>query len=112
MTSIAAALLAELDDSALAELADRLRPYLDRKAGDNLLTPAQAASRLGVHTKTITRAAAAGRIPGAIRVGRAWRFRPDGLSLTPPTGVPPAPEKPARPRPVAGGAVDAIRGRL
>jgi excisionase family DNA binding protein len=110
VTTLAAALFAELGDDELRELASRLRPFLDREHNDDLLTPAQAARRLGVHTKTITRAAGAGRVTGAVRVGRAWRFRSDGLSLDPPAGVAPAPAKPARPKSVASSAVHAIRG--
>lgn len=90
-------LLDTLDDRALATLADRLRPYLDTNP-DRLLTPHEAADRLGLHVKTVTRAAAAGRIPTAVRVGRAWRFRPEGLALVPPAGTPPT-HAPPRPRP-------------
>jgi excisionase family DNA binding protein len=88
MSAIVDALLAELDDQALAQLADRLRPYLDQSA-ERLMTPTEAAAQLSVHPKTLTRAAADGRVPGAQRVGKAWRFRADGLALEPPAGIAP-----------------------
>lgn len=112
MSAIVDAFLNELDDDALTALANRLRPFLDRAGENRLLSPAEAAQRLGVHAKTLTRAAAAGRVHGAERVGRSWRFRADGLALEPPAGVAPAPA--VRPRPAKHArstAVDAIRGR-
>ena len=54
--------------------------------------PSEAAGRLGVHPKTLTRAAAAGRVAGARRVGRHWRFDPAELALEPPRGAPAAPD--------------------
>jgi excisionase family DNA binding protein len=88
-----------------------LRTLLDeRKSGDRLLSPHEAAEHLGVHPKTLTRAAAAGRVAGARRVGRHWRFDPAELALEPPRGAPPAPRPLARMRLRAhGGAADAIR---
>lgn len=79
---LVAAVLELLDDDVLALLADRLRPHLEAEP-TALLTPAQAAAQLGVHPKTLTRAALAGRVPGARRVGRGWRFEPSTLALTP-----------------------------
>jgi excisionase family DNA binding protein len=112
MTGIAAAILDGLSETDLAELAERLRPYLtDRR--DELLTPTQAADRLGIHPKTLTRAAVAGRVPGAVRVGRAWRFPADELQLNPPAGVRAAPVNVGRPqRATTSSTVDAIRGQL
>jgi excisionase family DNA binding protein len=112
--SIATALLAELGDEDLAVLADRLRPFLDRVKTDRLLSPAEAGKRLGIHPKTLTRAAAAGRVPKAVRVGRAWRFQPDGLTLDPPATMRQQPLVQAtRPRSTAASsAADAIRGAL
>jgi excisionase family DNA binding protein len=108
MTALAEALLDQLDADALAELAERLRPYLDRAAADELLTPAAAAARLTVHPKTLVRAAAAGRVPGAVRVGRAWRFHRDGLTLEPPAGIAAVPVV-AKRRRTTNGTADAIR---
>jgi excisionase family DNA binding protein len=107
VSAVARALIEEFTPEQLAELAERLRPYL--RDGEALLTPQEAAQRLGVHPKTITRAAAAGRVPGAVRVGRTWRFRADELALESPENVTPAPA-PLRPKRVRGAAVDAIRG--
>jgi excisionase family DNA binding protein len=88
-----------------------LRTLLEeRKSNDRLLSPNEAAEHLGVHPKTLTRAAAAGRVAGARRVGRHWRFDPAELALEPPRGVLPAPRALARVRSRArGGAADAIR---
>lgn len=41
-----------------------------------LLTLAQAAARAGIHPKTARRLAAAGKLPGALRVGHLWRVDP------------------------------------
>ncbi len=55
MSAVTTAILRDLTADQLAELADRLRPYLESAHRDDLLTPAQAARRLGVHPKTLTR---------------------------------------------------------
>jgi excisionase family DNA binding protein len=88
-----------------------LRTLLDeRKSNDRLLSPSEAAEHLGVHPKTLTRAAAAGRVAGAKRVGRHWRFDPAELALEPPRGTSAAPRPLARMRlRTRGGAADAIR---
>lgn len=113
--SLVEALLLELDDDALCLLAERLAPHLAEHLvdSDRLLTPCEAARKLGIHTKTLTRAAAAGRVAGAVRVGRGWRFHADELRLAPPAESAITPTKPARPRSAAStaGAVDAIRGQ-
>ena len=109
MTPLAQALLAELTDEDLRVLAERLRPLLERQ-DDELLTPAVAAARLHIHPKTLIRAAADGRVPGAERVGRAWRFRSDQLTLLSPAGITPAPAPRARRRDGRRSAADAIRG--
>jgi excisionase family DNA binding protein len=81
-----------------------------RTSDDRLLSPREAAGRLGVHPKTLTRAAAAGRVAGARRVGRHWRFDPSELALEPPRGASQAPAVLARLRSRArGAAADAIR---
>jgi excisionase family DNA binding protein len=113
MSYLAHALLADLDDEALDHLAEllasRLTGRLDKPDGA-LLTPAQAAARLSVHPKTLTRAAAAGRVRGATRVGRAWRFAAADLALEPPSATVPmsVPTGSAR-KGAGGGAAAAIR---
>jgi excisionase family DNA binding protein len=82
----------------------------ERKTDDRLLSPAEAAARLGVHPKTLTRAAAAGRVAGARRVGRHWRFDPAELALEPVHHASAAPAVVARLRSRArAGAANAIR---
>ena len=99
------ALIADLDDRALTALTAKLGPYLyDGAADAPLLAPAEAARGLGVHPRTLTRAAASGRVAGAERVGRAWRFRADQLALAPPASGTPAPPPPAGPRSASRGA--------
>jgi excisionase family DNA binding protein len=93
---LAQALLDQLDDQALDVLAARLRPRLVAVDQDRLLTVAEAAARLSVHPKTVTRAAAAGRAGGAVRVGREWRFRASQLAIEPPSHVAAAPAPAAR----------------
>lgn len=72
------ALLDALDDDALSVLAERLRPYL--ADSDELLDAREAATRLGLHERTVARMAREGRIPGAVKVGRGWRFNADRLT--------------------------------
>jgi excisionase family DNA binding protein len=82
---LAAALLNSLDNEALAALAERLRPHLAEPDSDGrLLDPREAAVRLGLHERTVARMAREGRIPGAVKVGRAWRFPADRLVTRPP----------------------------
>ncbi|MDQ3630200.1 MAG: helix-turn-helix domain-containing protein [Actinomycetota bacterium] len=90
---LAAALLDSLDNEALAALADRLRPHLTDAEldGNRLLDPREAAARLGLHERTVARMAREGRIPGAMKIGKGWRFPADRLATRPPL------------RPVAGG---------
>jgi len=111
---LAAALLAALDDQSIAQLAERLRPYL--AAGPQrrpLLTPAEAAERLRLHPKTVVRMARDGRLP-ATKIGTGWRFHPDQLHITPkavPVSIPPAYLAPRRPHRCSEPAsVRAIRG--
>lgn len=77
---LAALLLAALEDDAVAELAERLRPHLN--AEHRLLTATEAAERLGLHPKTVVRMAREGRLP-ATKIGNGWRFAPDQLHVTP-----------------------------
>ena len=51
-----------------------------------LITPHEAASRLGVHVRTVWRLLNTGRLVG-VRLGRAWRVRVDDEGL-PVTGPP------------------------
>jgi excisionase family DNA binding protein len=107
------ALVAALDDDTLAQLAERLSPFLDASRKDaSLLTAAQAAGRLGLHPKTVVRMARDGRLP-AVKIGTGWRFDPDQLVVA----WPARPQRPhtgrSRPRARTGGvppSVLAIRG--
>jgi len=112
MSALAEAVLDAFDDRALAQLADRLRPYLASPDPYALLTPSAAAERLGLHPKTLVRAAGAGRVPGARRVGSGWRFDPETLDVLPVTRVPPAKTaRTLRKTPAKNtSVVDAIRG--
>ncbi len=77
MSALAAALLAELDEAALAELGRRLAPYLpspEPPFPDGLLTTAEAARHASVHPETIRRAIRSGHLPIAGRVGRTPRL--------------------------------------
>lgn len=106
-------ILAILDElRANPSACQELRALLNGRASDErLLSPREAAGRLGVHPKTLTRAAAAGRVAGARRVGRHWRFDPVELALAPPrSDAAQAPAVLARLRSRArGAAADAIR---
>jgi excisionase family DNA binding protein len=110
MNVLVAAILDELraDEDARRELRELLGER--DPGGHRLLSPSEAATRLGVHPKTLTRAAAAGRVTGARRVGRHWRFDPAALALHAPGHTPPAAPVIAR-LPVGAGhsAADAIR---
>jgi excisionase family DNA binding protein len=70
------------DPKALAEVRPALRLILgiDDPQGDApLQTTAAAAARLGVHHRTVERMARDGRLPGAVKVGSAWRIPADAL---------------------------------
>ena len=64
--SLVDVLLDALTDEQAAEFAKRLAPYLPNGAGQPLplVGPDQAAHRLGIHRKTLVRAAAAARLGG------------------------------------------------
>lgn len=82
-TRLAAALLAELDELACRELAELLRPYLT--AGpDHLLDAAEAAPPAKLHPDTLARMAREGRVKGAEKVGREWRFPTGRLEISAP----------------------------
>jgi hypothetical protein len=77
------AFVAELaaDPAALEEL----RGLLTSAEADRMLTTHEAAARLGVHPTTLTKAALAGRVRGAQKIGsRNWRYRQADLELLPP----------------------------
>lgn len=79
---LGAALLGVLDEDALAQFAERLRPHLEGHGHDDeLLTPVEAAARLKLHPKTVVRMAREGRI-AAVKIGTGWRFHPDRLDVT------------------------------
>lgn len=79
---LGAALLGVLDEDALAQFAERLRPHLEGHGHDDeLLTPAEAAARLKLHPKTVVRMAREGRI-AAVKIGTGWRFHPDLLEIS------------------------------
>jgi excisionase family DNA binding protein len=107
-------LLDGLTDEQLDVLAARLAPRLraERELAGRLLSPAEAAARLGIHPKTLTRAAREGRVPGARRVGRGWRFDPSLLDLLPvarPSVRPSPPRREVRHTRSSSAAVEAIR---
>jgi excisionase family DNA binding protein len=113
LSQLAGAVLSDLTDEQLRVLARRLRPHLDNQtATGRLLSPAEAAARLGIHAKTLTRAAREGRVPGARRVGRVWRFDASKLDLDPvarTSTLAPSPARSRRRAHVTSSAVDAIR---
>lgn len=75
------ALLGVLDEDALAQFAERLRPHLEGHGHDDeLLTPAEVAARLKLHRETVVRMAREGRI-AAVKIGTGWRFHPDRLDI-------------------------------
>lgn len=86
--ALGAALMAALDERTVAELAERLRPHLALSLdGGGLLTAEQAAERLGLHPKTVSRMAREGRL-SATKIGGRWRFRADELVIVPPARGP------------------------
>jgi excisionase family DNA binding protein len=77
---LAQALLAELDDAALDELAARLAPRLWQPAPATpaLLTTDQVAEHVGCHPRTVARAIAARQL-NAIKLAGRWRITPTAL---------------------------------
>lgn len=95
---LANGLLNALDDDALSLLAERLRPHLDQ-TNDRMLDPREAADRLGLHERTVVRMAREGRLSGAVKVGRSWRFPISSLlASTPPRRPSAEPAADSRPR--------------
>jgi hypothetical protein len=114
MSAPLASLLAEelrRHPEVAAQLAELLRPpdCLTEAWPPRLWTAVEAAAHLHVHPRTLSRAAAAGRVSGAHRVGRRWEFEPETLALAPPTSAKPSREPSPRPR-SSSSASAAIRG--
>ncbi|MEV4420173.1 helix-turn-helix domain-containing protein [Patulibacter sp. NPDC049589] len=116
-SSLAAALLDELEDDALRELAERLRPFLprDEEPRRRLLSTREASRQLGVHEGTLTRLAREGSIAGAQKLGRSWRFDLERVTSSWQPGtrrsVPATAGPHGRPSRNTQHVVDAIRGR-
>lgn len=111
MTSrLARVLLEELADDP--EAREELRALLGAAESERLLKTAEAADRLGCHTKTLTDWAAAGRVRGAFLLGREWRYRASELEVLPatPRTLPPAAPGRAVRRPGPSSATESIRG--
>jgi hypothetical protein len=69
------AILAELeraDESLKREVARQLREHVDDP--ERLLDAGEKAAQLGLPPDALARMARAGRVPGAKKVGREWRF--------------------------------------
>jgi excisionase family DNA binding protein len=108
-SALAQALIDELDDDALRELAARLQPHLTAQPRQ-LLNAADAAAILGLHSDTLVRMARTRRI-WAVKVGREWRFRADLLDVhASPTNASPPRSWPGRPAARSRPSVAAIRG--
>ncbi len=77
------ALTRNSEADACRELAELLRP--DLTAGpDHLLDAAEAAPPAKLHPDTLVRMAREGRVKGAEKVGREWRFPTGRLEISPP----------------------------
>ncbi len=130
MSVLARAFLDELDEQALDELARLLAPRLERyQPGSHregapspepgLLSPAEAAARVGLSRRTVYRALEARALQASKAAGR-WRIEPEALrawlQAGGSTGRPLLPGRSSRrPRPgvsrSTGSAVAAIAGR-
>lgn len=111
---LVAALLEELraaDDVVKREIASQLRLYLSDEP-EQLLDAEEKATQLGLHPESLVKMAHAGRVPGARKVGRAWRFPPGQCEVLP-LVTPLTPDAPApapRRRPAPRRSIAAIRG--
>ncbi len=76
--------LLEVDDEFRRDLASMLREEQSSSGAE--LDSAAAAARLGFNRETVVRMAKGGRIPGAHKQGREWRFPADGLTVLPAGG--------------------------
>jgi excisionase family DNA binding protein len=66
--------------SALVDLAERMLASKESKLALNeVLTPEELATRLKIAASTIEELARKGKLPGAFRVGKHWRFDVDLL---------------------------------
>lgn len=110
------AFLDSLDDETLAAVADRLRPHLTNgHEPEELISSRQAAQALGLNERSVVRMAREGRIPGAVKIGRRWRF-PCGPLVVQPTDQPGVALSPPAPMRASSASrrvsVEAIRGEL
>lgn len=114
-TPLLAAVLAELDEgdeTLKRELASRLRPYLGDDPG-RLLDADEKAAQLGLHRDTLVRMSRDGRVPGARKVGREWRYPADRSEILPIAGgasTASAPASARRAATIRRASVAAIRG--
>jgi excisionase family DNA binding protein len=106
------AIVAEAGEEELRALAVRLRPYLT-DTPTRLLSAPEKGEQLGLHPDTVVRMAREGRIPGATKVGREWRFPAQQTEILSAGGASPAQahhsSQPRR-RTVERSSVAAIRG--
>jgi excisionase family DNA binding protein len=85
LVEFARSLPAVLDDSALHELATRLRPFLLTElnigdaAGERLDTTAEVAQQAHVNVETVRRAIRAGQLLVAARIGQSARLSQDAI---------------------------------
>jgi excisionase family DNA binding protein len=83
LVEFARSLPAALDDSALHELAVRLRPFLDETESahpdDRLYTAAETAQQVGVNVETVRRAIRSGDLQVAALIGRSPRLSRDAI---------------------------------
>lgn len=81
-----AAILAELecaDESLKREVARQLRVHVGNDDPERLLDGSEKAAQLGLHPDTLARMARAGRVPGARKIGREWRFPASRCEILP-----------------------------
>ena len=72
-----------------AELASELRELLDGASPPALLDAKAKAAQLGLNPESLVRIAREGRIEGARKVGREWRFPSGGCAIAPANRVSP-----------------------
>jgi excisionase family DNA binding protein len=112
---LVAALLDELraaEEAVRREIASYLLPELSDEPG-RLLDAEEKARQLGLNRETLVRMAREGRVSGARKIGREWRF-PRGECEIRQLETPLAPERTLRAptrRPAPRRSVSAIRGR-
>jgi excisionase family DNA binding protein len=83
LVEFARSLPAALDDSALHELAVRLRPFLTETESehpdDRLYTAAETAQQVGVNVETVRRAILSGDLQVAALIGRSPRLSREAI---------------------------------